>query len=140
MDRQFDFGSDLAAVHSEVAADVGGILDAVKARKALKTTRPDQVQESLAERPQGPQASTIPERPKLERPRRTRSTSPREPESRTVLENVTTRLHRETNELLTEASLHQRLKKLTPATRQDIVEIAVQEWLHANGYLDARKV
>ncbi|MBX9787496.1 MAG: hypothetical protein K2Y37_01145 [Pirellulales bacterium] len=131
MDRRSDFASDLAAVHSEVAADVGGIIDAVRAKKASKATRPDQMQDP--ERPQEAQI-TIPERPKAERQRRIRSTPPAEPEARAVLENVTTRLHRETNELLTEASLHQRLKKLTPATRQDIIEVAVQEWLHANGY------
>jgi hypothetical protein len=134
MDRRSDFASDLAAVHSEVADDVGGIMDGVKARKASKATRLDPVQESLAERPQETQ-TTIPERPKPERQRRIRSAPPAEPEVRAVLENVTTRLHRETNELLTEASLHQRLKKLTPATRQDIIETAVQEWLQANGYL-----
>lgn len=139
MDRRSDFASDLAAIHSEVAADVGGILDAVKATKASKTTRRDQLHSPLVEPSQEPQASTIPERPKPERQRRIRSTSPVELESRAVLENVTTRLSRATNELLTEASLRQRLKKLTPATRQDIIEVAVQEWLHANGYLDSRK-
>jgi hypothetical protein len=52
-----------------------------------------------------------------------------------ILENVTTRLRRETNELLTEAALRQRLKKETPATRQDIVEEALQEWFRKRGYL-----
>jgi hypothetical protein len=140
MDSRSDFASDLAAVQSEVADDVGGILDAVRATKASKTPRRDQAHAPLAEPSQEPQASMIPERAKPERQRRTRSNSPLEPAPRPVLENVTTRLHRETNELLTEASLHQRLKKLTPGSRQDIIEFAVQEWLHANGYLDARKM
>lgn len=51
-----------------------------------------------------------------------------------ALENVTTRLRRETNELLTEAALRQRLKKETPATRQDIVEEALQDWFRKHSY------
>jgi len=48
--------------------------------------------------------------------------------------NVTTRLTAETNDRLTEAALRQRLKKVAPATRQEIMEQAVQEWLVRHGY------
>jgi len=50
------------------------------------------------------------------------------------LENVTTRLRRTTNELLTEAALRQRLKKESPSTRQDIVEAALGDWFRKHGY------
>jgi hypothetical protein len=53
---------------------------------------------------------------------------------RTLLQNVTTRLTSQTNDLLTEAALRQRLKKTTPATRQEIMEQAVHEWLVRHGY------
>ena len=139
MDKRVNFASDLAAIHSEVTADVGGILEAVKARKALKTSGPSSVREPVAETSQKPQEATIVKPPKSDRPRRNRVGSREDADPQIVLENVTTRLHRETNELLTEASLHQRLKKVTPATRQDIVESAVQEWLQRNGYLESRK-
>ena len=45
------------------------------------------------------------------------------------LENVTTRLRHDTNERLTEAALHQKLKKVRPNTRQDIIEAALQDGL-----------
>lgn len=51
-----------------------------------------------------------------------------------VLENVTTRLTRETNQLLTEAALRQKLAKRKPDTRQDITEEAVRDWLTRLGY------
>jgi hypothetical protein len=51
-----------------------------------------------------------------------------------VLENVTTRLPRDTNERLTDAALRQRLKKVEPATRQDIINEALKEWLERKGY------
>lgn len=51
------------------------------------------------------------------------------------MENVTTRLSRETNERLTEAALRQKLKKLEPDTRQGIIEAAVREWLKREHYL-----
>lgn len=54
--------------------------------------------------------------------------------SRGGLQNVTTRLTPETNELLTRAALQQQLKKVQPATRQDIIEEALGEWLKRRGY------
>jgi hypothetical protein len=50
------------------------------------------------------------------------------------LENITTRLRRTANELLTEAALRQRLKKESPSTRQDIVQEALEDWFRKRGY------
>lgn len=52
-----------------------------------------------------------------------------------ILENVTTRLTRATNELLTEAALRQKLAKQQPDTRQDIIEEALRSWLAKCGYV-----
>ena len=48
---------------------------------------------------------------------------------------MTTRLTRRTNELLTEASLRQKLNKLKPDSRQDIIECAILEWLRRHGFI-----
>lgn len=133
MNRRPDFASELVTLQSEVAADVGGILDAVKARKTVRTTTTDQEAGSTKQLAQPDEPRVIPAR---EKSRRTRSADKLQVEQSVVLDNVTTRLRRETNELLTEASLHQRLKKRSPATRQDIIEEAVHQWLCANGYRD----
>lgn len=50
---------------------------------------------------------------------------------------LTTRLQSATADALRRANLEQRLKRLRPATQQDIVEIAVHEWLKRHGYLDS---
>ena len=58
-----------------------------------------------------------------------------EQEVNELRENVTTRLTRRTNELLTEASLRQKLNKLKPDSRQDIIECAILEWLRRHGFI-----
>ena len=55
-------------------------------------------------------------------------------DDKVILENVTTRLTRETNQLLTEAALRQKMVKQKPDTRQDIVNEALEEWLERRGY------
>jgi hypothetical protein len=132
MNRRPDFASELVVLQSEVAADVGGILDTLKARKATQATAADtpHKQENYTREKVQPRPARTRTSPRL------RSTPNREAQQAVILENVTTRLSRETNELLTQASLHQRLKKRAPSTRQDIIEEAVQQWLSANGYLD----
>lgn len=53
------------------------------------------------------------------------------------LENVTTRLTRDTSLRLTEAALRQKLAKSKPDTRQDIIEAAVRGWLQDHAYISA---
>ncbi len=52
-----------------------------------------------------------------------------------VLIPLTTRLHPDTALALKRASLEQRLRGFSPATVQEIVEIAVSEWLEQNSFL-----
>lgn len=48
---------------------------------------------------------------------------------------LTTRLHPSTADALRRANLEQRLKRLRPATQQEIIEAAVHDWLWRNGYM-----
>jgi len=144
MNKQPDFGNDLAALQLSVTAEVGDVLHALQNKRSA--TRSPTIKK---EEPQGP--SSPPNANQLDgpapstgapAPRRSRPAS----RSRLVpavdrdepLENVTTRLRQRTNELLTEAALRQRLKKENPATRQDIVEAALCDWFRKQGYLRAR--
>ena len=52
-----------------------------------------------------------------------------------VLVPLTTRLHPEIALALKRASLEQRLRGLSPATVQEIVEQSVTHWLQSHGYL-----
>lgn len=120
-----NFTDDLNAIQGEVAADVGTILELAK-QSRIKDYPPTSAE------PSQPRENR---RPRQSPPRRQAAPQPVPEQTPRVLENVTTRLSRETNALLTEAALHQRLKKVTPATRQDILETAVREWLRREGYL-----
>lgn len=51
-----------------------------------------------------------------------------------MLVPVTTKLRRRTVQALRRAYLEQKLRDLTPATQQEIVEQAVSEWLKRNGF------
>lgn len=53
-------------------------------------------------------------------------------ESGRLLDNVTTRLTRETNSRLTDAALREKLAKQLPNYRQAIIESAVNDWLQRN--------
>lgn len=119
------FTEDLQAIQGEVESDVGSIL------KMAQQVRQKAQSPSVVPSSDEPE----PSRPKLNR--RAVGRSPQrlaEPPPGPVIQNVTTRLTQRTNELLTEAALRQRLDKATPATRQDIIEAAVREWLQKQGY------
>lgn len=127
MNEKGDFMNELNDVKTEME-DIGNIL-------AL-------VNESKKPRP-APRSSTTapPEQPVAERPKTTkplRAAIQKEAAEPVPWQNVTTRLTRKTNELLSEATLHQRLKKTTPATRQEIIEAALQDWFKRHGYLGAK--
>ena len=145
MNKQVDFGSDLAALHDNVNASVGDVLEALQQKRAIK--RPESAAK-LEEKPaepaatgeESPAASAEPSVASSPRRQRTSSRSRLTPtiERDEPLENVTTRLHRQTNELLTESALRQRLKKESPATRQDIIEAALGDWFRKHGYTRGR--
>lgn len=128
MTKTGGFQADLAAMEVEMQ-NVAKILEATRTKPVEKA-----VEVSLQEGPANAPAERL--KPVVVRPKRRSSVTPQ----RTVeapparRENVTTRLNSETNQLLTEAALRQKLKRASPNTRQDIVETAVCEWLKRQGY------
>ncbi len=127
MDDRNSFASELVSLQNDIADDVGGILKVVQERKAPNATRGDSSKSEQATTQQAGDETT---------PSRHRRPTPKpKHDEQTILENVTTRLSRETNERLTEAALHQKLKKVEPDTRQGIIEVACREWLKRQQYL-----
>ena len=136
MSRPTDFSNDLAVVSETVKTDVDAIIKLVRQKDAREgdsrllpissdhTTDPGPANETHATQP----------KPSRHRPSRVRTIGAPSLEQQVILENVTTRLRRETNERLTEVALRQKLKKEDPATRQDIIEAALQEWFQRHGY------
>ena len=49
---------------------------------------------------------------------------------------ITTRLQARTADALRRAYLEQKLSRCEPATQQEIIELAVQQWLRKNSFLD----
>ena len=50
---------------------------------------------------------------------------------------LTTRFPKELDDLIETASFGQRMKRLLPGTKQEILIVAAREWLRRNGYLDS---
>lgn len=127
MAERNSFAGELITLQNDIADDVGGILKVVKEQKLPKSkpaSPPESSDVASSNAPNG----------EIERRQRRASHRPKHDES-AIMENVTTRLSRETNERLTEAALRQKLKKLEPDTRQGIIEAAVREWLKREHYL-----
>ena len=132
MDRRPSFENDLNAIAYEVDTSLEGMVQALSCNKPTSTKAPrrkrdenmTEIEDQSSKEPAVASANGSRRRP-------SKSSVALEP---VVLVNVTTRLSRETNELLTEASLHQRLKRVSPNTRQDVIEVALREWYERNGY------
>jgi hypothetical protein len=118
-----------------VSNDVDAILKLVRQKEERggdlpqQTPKPEKIEVA-------PEVADTPPPSKVKKPRttRTRVASTSALAEQIVLENVTTRLRRDTNELLTEAALRQKLKKEDPSTRQDIIEEALQDWFQRQAY------
>jgi len=129
MDKsQSSFGDELKLINDEVSVDVSQIL---KLAKASQKPKPFAVEKETS----GNQASDT-----RRSPPQIKSKPKPEPLGTTPIithqhrVNVTTRLSNRLNELLTEAVLRQKLSKQQPDTRQDIIEVAVTEWMNRNGH------
>ncbi len=136
MSRPTDFSNDLAVVSETVKTDVDAIIKLVRqkdAREGDSRSLPIQSDQSAKLRPAVETQVTQPKTTR-HRPSRVRTVSNLSLDEQVILENVTTRLRRETNERLTEVALRQKLKKEDPASRQDIIEAALQEWFQRHGY------
>lgn len=145
MNKQPDFGNDLAALNDNVNAAVGDVLEVLQQKRTAKRPEPNsKADEKLVESAaSGDGVRAVTEPPIAASPPRRQRTSSRSRlmpiiEREEYLENVTTRLRQTTNELLTESALRQRLKKETPSTRQDIIEAALGDWFRKHGYGSSR--
>ena len=133
MDKPTGFQSDLAAMHDEMQ----------QVAKMLEVTRPKAAAKTVDVAPGAPVADASATAPRVtpSRPRKRPPVAPPPavPQRSRDRANVTTRLSAETNELLTEAALRQKLKRVAPNTRQDIIETAVCQWLAQQGYARQRR-
>ena len=135
-----DFSADLAAVSKTVKTDVDTIIKLVRQKDArggdssTEATQPDENVGSRFNERATTSSNEPPSQMNRRKPAKLRTTNESLLTEQVVLENVTTRLRRDTNELLTEAALRQKLKKEVPATRQDIIEAALQDWFRRHGY------
>ena len=139
MDRKDnDFADDLSSLAVGVKAEVGDMLQVLRDRKTPGATKVVALKDASAVTVKVSKATTSEQGAEGQEPKR------RTQDSRTrvktiadepvVLENVTTRLRRDTNALLTESALRQKLKKELPDTRQDIIEAALDAWFRQLGY------
>lgn len=133
MDKPAGFQSDLAAMHDEMQ-QVAKLLEVTRSKAAAKTI--DVVVGAPGTDATAAGARVTPSRPRKRLPASPPPVAPQRSRDRA---NVTTRLSAETNELLTEAALRQKLKRVAPNTRQDIIETAVCEWLAQQGYARQRR-
>lgn len=138
MTKRIGFDNDLEAVTGEVETNVANMIQLLNG----DTTNPKLLRENKKDTAMdndGPTKSfstTAMTSPSEQNERRRSKHSAHVPTSMlsVSLVNVTTRLRHETNERLTDAALRQRLKKVSPNTRQDIIESALVEWFRRHGY------
>lgn len=124
------FSADVATLQSDVSTDVAGILQIAKERRESKKGRRTAVDQEASKVEAETQTVAPTDRP-ARHPRaaqRPKETAPM------ALNHFTSRLRYDLDERLTEAALHQKLKKAKPDTRQDIFNAAVEKWLQGQGY------
>lgn len=140
MNKQPDFGNDLAALNDNVTAEVGDVLRVLEQKRTA--TRPvivRKAEESTAAVQNTVDAETAREEPAAAKPPRGKR-EPSRPriapaiEKEEVWKSITTRLRIETVELLKEACLRQELKKKSPHTGQAIIDEALGDWFRKHGY------
>jgi hypothetical protein len=142
MSKAKDFTQDLADVSQTIDTDVDAIIKLVRQKDGRvgesnpSLDQPPKTNSAPAANDSCPSNEPTQDSPRPAKRKLTKVRTKTEPplSQQVVLENVTTRLRRETNELLTEVALRQKLKKIEPATRQDIIEVALQDWFRRNGY------
>ena len=120
------FGDELKSLTDDVSNDVVEILKLAKSSRAKSERLSAETRKPLVH-------ATVSQRAKNNRQQNPHRKS-QDQAANELRENVTTRLTRHTNELLTEASLRQKLKKVKPDSRQDIIECAILEWLKRQGF------
>lgn len=124
-ERRNDFRDDLHQLQEDIKVD--DILDALQQQKQASQSSAslqESTKTSRGRKAKTTHVAALPVRAKSEAPT-----------PRAGLQNVTTRLTPETNEILRRAALQQQLKKHSPSTRQEIIEESIREWAHRRGYL-----
>lgn len=137
MNKAPGFTSDLVAMQDEMKA-VAEILEATKRTPSTKVLDLGPTSLSASASPTVKPAVKTASQASRRRP--VQAVLPAALSSSSARKNVTTRLSPETDQLLTEAALRQKLKHASPNTRQDIIEIAVGEWLKRHGYSRSKSV
>lgn len=126
------FGDELQTLKDEVNNDVGEILKLAKSHRCSRivptSARSNVVSKITTEQQEFPEGARIP----LGKPTTSHVDQPMA--GNQTRQNITTRVGQQTHELLTEAALRQKLKKLKPDSRQDIIETALLEWFQRNLY------
>lgn len=143
MNKRPEFGDDLKVLTTDVETNVAGMLQLLNngQRDSTQSTKPQgatklvneaQLLANEVSNDAGPKQRSNAKRRLASHARQ----ALKAPEEAPIpLVNVTTRLTHAVNQLLTEASLRQRLKRTQPASRQDIIEEAIRVWLIDQGYL-----
>jgi hypothetical protein len=141
MAKPKDFTDDLTALNTTVRGEVDTLLKLVREKQSKDKARAEAVVSEMAGASSRSETTTIAADSEVVTPasRKVRRSAARvtftpELHETAILETVTTRLHRDTNELLTETALRQKLKKESPSTRQDIIEVALRDWFRKHGY------
>lgn len=141
MSKERGFTDDLKAINANVEHEVGRYVKLLRRESTPETTSP---------------STTTPRRTDTDREMKVAETADSEPvgtpaaesrartaprlrqktviEEKVIRENVSLRIRPETNELLTEVALRQKLKKELPDTRQDIADEALRDWYRKHGY------
>lgn len=142
MNRAKGFAEDLEAISANVENEVGRYVKLLRHETRETPRSPDARQVTKPQPQQETKAGGSPaEEPAAAPPAEAHTRTPPKPRPKAALvekivrENVSMRLRPETNELLTEAALRQKLKKEIPDTRQDIVDEALQDWFRKHGYV-----
>ena len=138
MAKKLNFANEIDSIANSVEGDVDRVISLLRDGQAVQPTEGDGPQD-LSRRNRALAIKTADHG----RPARKRQLphpvhplpTDNVPETERILENVTTRLTRQTNLRLTEASLRQKLAKRSPDSRQDIIEEALLDWLTLNGYV-----
>jgi hypothetical protein len=141
MNKQPDFGNDLATLDENVNAAVGDVLHALHQKRTTRSSEILKKSEETTVKQTVSADQTAEESEKLAvagAPRRQRSTARTQLaaviEREEVWKSVTTRLRLETIEMLKDACLRQELKRKSPHTGQGIIDEALGDWFRKHGY------
>lgn len=142
MTRRAGFGNDLKVLADDVEVNVAGMLQMLndgrpRTKQSIKKEKvPNMENNAHSGANEFPNEVASKEPNYSRRSSDIRAIEKTSTQSPALLVNVTTRLTHAINQLLTDDSLRQRLKRTQPATRQEIIEEALRGWLINNGYLD----